>query len=265
MNSESENVLKALSSSTRRTIMRQISEKGSATYTEIMQVLGLDPSLMSGKFNYHLKELNEAGLIEKTNGEYKITDLGQRALILVDQVAKDVKIDRYGVLSAVMSMSPTKEFSLFASQMGIMLGFMMTLLSVIPLVLNWGTWNAIFWISGIVFITVLSAALISTVKFFSIVTKYKLGISIFVFMSSNWFFIRSANRNRFLIITVFAIGVFVSGALAFLLPISGEFAYFSFQWYQFFVPAITTGILTIWLFLTTRRKARKLEEMNNEQ
>jgi predicted transcriptional regulator len=66
MNSKSEDVLKALSSSTRRTIMRQISEKGSATYTEIMHVLNLDPSLMSGKFNYHLKELNEAGLIERT-------------------------------------------------------------------------------------------------------------------------------------------------------------------------------------------------------
>lgn len=45
MTSESEDVLKALSSSTRRTIMRQISERGSATYTEIMQVLDLDPSV----------------------------------------------------------------------------------------------------------------------------------------------------------------------------------------------------------------------------
>ncbi|MDF1537932.1 MAG: helix-turn-helix domain-containing protein [Candidatus Thorarchaeota archaeon] len=93
MNSESENVLKALSSSTRRTIMRQVSEKGSATYTEIMHVLGLDPSLMSGKFNYHLKELNEAGLIERVNSDYKITDLGKKALILVDQVAKESKVD----------------------------------------------------------------------------------------------------------------------------------------------------------------------------
>ncbi|MHA1906101.1 MAG: winged helix-turn-helix domain-containing protein [Candidatus Thorarchaeota archaeon] len=265
MNSESENVLKALSSSTRRTIMRQISEKGSATYTEIMQVLDLDPSLMSGKFNYHLKELNEAGLIEKTNGEYKITDLGQRGLILVDQVAKDVKIDRYGVLSAVMSMSPTKEFSLFASQMGIMIGFMVTILSIVPLFLNWGTGNIVFWFSGIVLITALTTAILSTVKFFGIVTKYKLGISIFVFMSSNWFFIRSANRNRFLIITMLTIGAFVSGALAFLLPISGEFAFFSFQWYQFFVPAVTTGILTVWLLLNARKKARELEEINSEQ
>ena len=83
MNSDSESVLKALSSSTRRAIIRQISEKGSATYTEIMQVLGLDPTQMSGKFNYHLKELTEAGLIERTNGEYRITDLGKKSLIYV--------------------------------------------------------------------------------------------------------------------------------------------------------------------------------------
>ena len=133
MNSESENVLKALSSSTRRTIMRQISEKGSATYSEIMRVLDLNPSLMSGKFNYHLKELHEVGLVERINSEYRITDLGKRALILVDQVTDDAKVDRYGVLSAVMSMSPRKELELFLSQMGMIVGLLISVLGIIPL------------------------------------------------------------------------------------------------------------------------------------
>ena len=132
MTSESENVLKVLSSSTRRTIMRQISEKGSATYTEIMNVLNLDPSLMSGTFNYHLKELHESGLVERTNGEYRITDLGKRALILVDQVAKDTKIDQYGVLSAVLSMNSRQELSLFMNQIGMIVGFVLMGFSFIP-------------------------------------------------------------------------------------------------------------------------------------
>jgi len=182
MNSESENVLKALSSSTRRTIMRQISEKGSATYSEIMRVLDLDPSLMSGKFNYHLKELHEVGLVERINSEYRITDLGKRhlkelhevglverinseyritdlgkrALILVDQVTDDAKVDRYGVLSAVMSMSPRKELELFLSQMGMIVGLLISVLGIIPLALTYGTWGIEFWLSSIIEILALA-------------------------------------------------------------------------------------------------------------
>jgi len=264
MNSESENVLKALSSSTRRTIMRQISEKGSATYTEIMHVLDLDPSLMSGKFNYHLKELSESGLVERTNGEYRITDLGKRALILVDQVAKDVKIDRYGVLSAVMSMSPTKELELFTSQMGIMVGFLVAILSIIPFGMGYGTESFIFWISGISIFSALALAIVSSAKFIRIVRRYKLGVSVFVFMSSNWFFIRSANRNSFFIITMLTIGAFVTGALAFLLPYSGEILMYSLEWFSLIVPAINSGLLTIGLLIRARRKAHQLEESANE-
>ncbi|MFW9920588.1 MAG: winged helix-turn-helix domain-containing protein, partial [Candidatus Thorarchaeota archaeon] len=171
MNSDSENVLKALSSSTRRTIMRQISDKGSATYTEIMQVLGLDPNLMSGTFNYHLKELSEVGLIERTNGEYRISDLGKRALILVDQVAKDVKIDQYGVLSAVMSMSPRKELALFTSQMGMMAGMIFTILSLIPFLIDFNAASPFIWISSAFFMISLGIAVGSTAKMIGILRK----------------------------------------------------------------------------------------------
>ncbi|MFW9801678.1 MAG: winged helix-turn-helix domain-containing protein [Candidatus Thorarchaeota archaeon] len=264
MTTESEDVLKALSSSTRRTIMRQISEKGSATYTEIMQVLDLDPSLMSGKFNYHLKELNEVGLIEKTNGSYKITDLGKRALILVDQVAKDAKIDQYGVLSAVMSMSPTKELELFMSQMGFMIGIMLTILSIVPLLTSYGG-GLVFFMSAIAAVGGTIVFLVSGAKMVGIIRRFRVGFSALLFLSSNWFFIRSPNRNNFFIITLFAIGSFVSLALGFLLPYSGVLHLFTLEWIGLITSAIGSAVLTIALVVRARRKAHHLEEMSDEQ
>ena len=264
MNSESENVLKALSSSTRRTIMRQISEKGSATYTEIMHVLNLDPSLMSGKFNYHLKELNEVGLVERTGSEYRITDLGQRALILVDQVAKDVKIDNYGVLSAVMSMSPKKELELFSYQLVMIIGFMATILGIIPVVLTYGTWGLEFWISSIAETFALVIALVAGAKMIGIIRKYKLGFSAFVFLSTNWFFIRSPNRNNFFIITLLSIGFFVAIALSFVLPYSGAMSLYTIEWYSLFTSASGSGILSAIFYNRARKKADRLEETTNE-
>ncbi|MGD9397734.1 MAG: helix-turn-helix domain-containing protein [Candidatus Thorarchaeota archaeon] len=265
MTSESENVLKALSSSTRRTIMKQISEKGSATYTEIMHVLNLDPSLMSGTFNYHLKELNEAGLIERTNGEYRITDLGKRALILVDQVAKDAKVDQYGVLSAVMSMSPRKELELFASQMGMMVGTVLTIVSLIPFALGYSSGSFVFGIASILLGVSLILVIGFTVQLIGILRKLKVGFSVVLFLGSNWFFIRSPNRNRFFFITMFAVGAVVIGTLAFILPFSGVISFFSQMWYTLTLSAIGSAVLTIALFIGAKRNADRLEEINGEQ
>jgi DNA-binding transcriptional ArsR family regulator len=265
MNSESENVLKALSSSTRRTIMRQISEKGSATYTEIMQVLGLDPSLMSGTFNYHLKELSEAGLVERTDGEYRISDLGKRALILVDQVAKDVKIDKYGVLSAVMSMSPRKELSLFLTQMGMMIGFMCTILSSIPFIFYFGTGTPAAWISSIGFAGFLLLTLGSLIRLVSILRKYKLGFSVVVFLSYNWFFIRSPNRNSFFVISILIVVTFLTGTLSFLLPFAGNILLFSGEWFALVGICVVAAVLAIALGIHARRVTALLEETDSDQ
>ena len=264
MNSDSENVLKALSSTTRRTIMRQISVKGSATYTEIMHILNLNPSLMSGTFNYHLKELSGAGLIKKTNGEYIITDLGKRALILVDQVAKDVKIDRYGVLSAVMSMNPRTEFSLFISQIGVTLGFVGIIFGSIAMALAYGRWQFIYFGFSIVLLAGFTVFIISIVKMVRIIRQYNLGFSSMVFLSLNWFFIRSANRNNFFIITFLVVGFVVNLALAFLLPYSGVMLFFSLEWYELILATIVTGLLSLGFFIRAKKKADQLEEVAHE-
>lgn len=265
MSSKSEDVLKALSSSTRRTIMRQISEKGSATYTEIMHVLNLDPNLMSGKFNYHLKELNEAGLIERTNGEYRITDMGKKALILVDQVAKESKVDKYGVLSAVMSMSPRKELELFMSQMGMMTGFVFFLISLIPIIIRHVIVSSYLVLSYVVLPVSLLVALLSTVKMVGIIRRFRVGFSSILFLSSNWFFIRSPNRNSFFVITMFLVGAIVACILGIVLPYTGEIQLFSLQWYGLITSSFGSAILASVFSIRAKRKADRLEEMKGEQ
>jgi len=82
-------VLKAVSSSIRLQVLTLLLEKGPLSYTEIMNVLRLNPSRDAGRFAYHLKFLLKADLIEpdvKTK-KYRLTDLGR---MLVD-VAENIE------------------------------------------------------------------------------------------------------------------------------------------------------------------------------
>ncbi len=265
MNSESEDVLKALSSETRRTIMRQISEKGSATYTEIMQVLGLDPSLGSGRFNYHLKELSEACLIERTNGEYRITDKGKKALILVDQVAKEDKVDQYGVLSAFMSMSPRKELDLFMSQMGMMVGSMFSLTWINRILIGVNTGGLFYGLAIIGLLVSLSVAIISTVKMVNIIRKFEVGFSSMVFLSTVWPFFKSPNRNSFFVITIFIFGAIFTGIAGIGLTYTAVFPIFSPVWFGFISNGVVSATIATILSIRAKRKADRLEAMNGDQ
>ena len=82
-------MLKAVSSSIRLRVLNLLLEKGPLSYTEIMNILRLNPSRDAGRFAYHLKTLLKADLIEpdvKTK-KYRLTDLGR---MLVD-VAENIE------------------------------------------------------------------------------------------------------------------------------------------------------------------------------
>ena len=82
-------MLKAVSSSIRLQVLTLLLEKGPLSYTEIMNILRLNPSRDAGRFAYHLKSLLKADLIEpdvKTK-KYRLTDLGR---MLVD-VAENIE------------------------------------------------------------------------------------------------------------------------------------------------------------------------------
>ncbi|MFX0107345.1 MAG: helix-turn-helix domain-containing protein, partial [Candidatus Hodarchaeota archaeon] len=213
-------VLKALSNSTRREIIHLIATKGSATYTQIMQVLGLDPSLESGTFNYHLRELTEAGLIQSVNGEYKISDLGRNALILIDQVRQEPKVDRYNVLSAALKMTPREELDLFKAQMGSGLGFTATIFSFVVMLFTFGQLG--FVASFVSFVLGIILMMGSINKLVSLARKYDLGLSVLLFISDSWFLVRSPNRGNFLALGGFTVLAAIFTSIYFITVAVGE-------------------------------------------
>lgn len=76
-------MLKAVSSSIRLQVLNLLFDRGPLSYTEIMNVLKLNPSRDAGRFAYHLKFLLKADLVEPDTQtkKYRLTDLGR---MLVD-------------------------------------------------------------------------------------------------------------------------------------------------------------------------------------
>jgi ribonucleoside-triphosphate reductase len=77
-------VLSALSSQIRVDVLKLLNRKETASFTEIMQSLGMNIRTEAGKFAYHLRELTNAELV--TGSSYKgygLTSLGERVVDFV--------------------------------------------------------------------------------------------------------------------------------------------------------------------------------------
>ncbi len=74
----SANIFDAVSAPTRIQTLRLLATRGPLTYSEIMEMLNLEPTKDAGKFVYHLKNLVNTGLVtfDKSIRKYKITELG---------------------------------------------------------------------------------------------------------------------------------------------------------------------------------------------
>jgi anaerobic ribonucleoside-triphosphate reductase len=83
-------VLKAVSSPLRLQILNLVFDKGSLSYTELMNSLKMNPSRDAGRFAYHLKFLLKADLLEADaeTKKYVLTDLGKMVLDVADRVEK---------------------------------------------------------------------------------------------------------------------------------------------------------------------------------
>jgi DNA-binding transcriptional ArsR family regulator len=81
MTSGLESLHKVLKDETRRKILRLLDERGSLSYTDLMNTLGISST---GKHNYHLKTLNE--LVQKNQeGQYALSEKGRLALRLMQE------------------------------------------------------------------------------------------------------------------------------------------------------------------------------------
>jgi len=81
-------ILKAVSSPIRLQILNLLFEHGSLSYTEIMNVLKLNPMRDAGRFAYHLKALLKANLIgtDVETKKYRLTELGRFMLEISDEI-----------------------------------------------------------------------------------------------------------------------------------------------------------------------------------
>jgi len=83
-------VLKAVSSSLRLQILNLLFDKGSLSYTELMNALKMNPTRDAGRFAYHLKFLLKADLIEADveARKYLLTELGNMVIDVADRIEK---------------------------------------------------------------------------------------------------------------------------------------------------------------------------------
>ncbi|WXG43237.1 MAG: anaerobic ribonucleoside-triphosphate reductase [Promethearchaeati archaeon SRVP18_Atabeyarchaeia-1] len=74
-------VLSSLSSQIRVEVLKLLNRKETASFTEIMQSLGLNIRTEAGKFAYHLRELTNAELVTGSSYKgYSLTPLGERVV-----------------------------------------------------------------------------------------------------------------------------------------------------------------------------------------
>jgi len=81
-------VLKAVSSPLRLQVLNMLLDRGPLSYTEIMNVLRLNPGRDAGRFAYHLKFLIKADLVEPDaeTKKYRLTDLGRMLVEVAETI-----------------------------------------------------------------------------------------------------------------------------------------------------------------------------------
>ncbi len=83
-------ILKAVSSPLRLQILNLLFDKGSLSYTELMNSLKMNPTRDAGRFAYHLKFLLKADLIaaDVEAKKYCLTELGKMVIDVADRIEK---------------------------------------------------------------------------------------------------------------------------------------------------------------------------------
>lgn len=83
-------VLKIVSNPVRKAILQSL-ERTSLRFSDVMRACGLDPNHDTGPFFYHLSLLTDAGLVEKKDSEYRLTDLGGMGTTLINTLQRETK------------------------------------------------------------------------------------------------------------------------------------------------------------------------------
>ncbi len=95
----SADIFNAASAPTRLQVLKLLNMKGTLSYSEIMEMLNLEPAKDAGKFVYHLRNLLSIGLIdvETATKKYKITELGS-TVVNFSQSLEEYSLKKSGKL-----------------------------------------------------------------------------------------------------------------------------------------------------------------------
>jgi hypothetical protein len=185
-------------------------------------------------------------------------------LILIDQVRQEPQVDRYGVLSAALSMTPREELNLFKAQLGSGLGFMITTFSIIAM---WITFflNQLSFVGAFVsFALGLGLTVNSVSKLIRLARKYDLGLSVLLFISESWFLLRSPNRGTFMALGGLAVFSVILPAIYLLLVGIGAIPWVSAPGVAMIMITIFIIPCTLILAETAIKKVDELESMDGE-
>lgn len=104
-------IFNAASAITRLQVLKLLNMKGPLSYSEIMEMLNLEPAKDAGKFVYHLRNLLSIGLIdvETSTKKYKITELGS-TVINFSQSLEEYSLKKSGKLLVRTSRHTVESF-----------------------------------------------------------------------------------------------------------------------------------------------------------
>lgn len=80
------NHFKVLNNEMRRQIIRHLGREKTATFTQIMNLLELDPLWQCGTIGYHLNLLVDSGVVRKYEDGYVLTSRGRSLAVLIDKM-----------------------------------------------------------------------------------------------------------------------------------------------------------------------------------
>ena len=220
----SEVVIKAISNEIRRNIIRLLIDK-QLSYTEIAHLLNFELRRESGKFNFHLKELVQAGLIDNTTTDetYKLTDKGTEVYYLLLDIEKDREIDPHGLMTALIKLEGKKEFFFFVAVLAIVAGLQALLIGLVGL-FGLGFYLQIQIVGGILSAIGLVIFVWGVMTYSRILNELLAGrsrssriASAIFFLSVEWYFIRGTHRLAYLFALFFGLLGWITGLLTMLL------------------------------------------------
>ncbi len=81
-------VLHTVANPIRKSAIRALARQ-KMRFSQLMSACGLDYDHDAGHFNYHLSDLIEKGMVEKTGSSYRLTELGSKMAEMVDYLEKE--------------------------------------------------------------------------------------------------------------------------------------------------------------------------------